>query len=134
MKRNDESNPETWEKDPVWDLLRQAPRAEARPSFVDDVVRAARLQEADEPWWKRLRMPLAFGSLATAATAVLVAFVILNNPPQPSAPGPVVLEEPAGLTEELAELDEVVRSEALLVAAEDPSAFSDAELVSLISY
>ena len=75
MKRPDDSTPENWEDDPVWSLLRQAPRVEARPSFADDVVRAARLAQAEEPWWRRLRLPLALGTLGTAATAVVVALV-----------------------------------------------------------
>lgn len=141
MNRPDDSNPENWEKDPVWNLLRQAPRVEARPSFADDVLRAARLEQADEPWWKRLRVPLALGSLGTAATAVIVAVVLLQND-RPAGPqdGPTQIatiseETPLATTEtSLESLDEMVRTEALLVAVEHPSAFSDAELVSLISY
>jgi len=137
MKRPDDSTPENWEDDPVWSLLRQAPRVEARPSFADDVVRAARLAQAEEPWWRRLRLPLALGTLGTAATAVVVALVMFNNRP---ADGGAVAAPLAGTgvevpaAESLESLDDMVRTEALLVAAEQPSAFSDAELVSLISY
>jgi hypothetical protein len=140
MKRLDDANPENWEKDPVWNLLRQAPRVEARPSFADDVVRAARLEQPEEPWWRRLRVPLALGSLGTAATAVVVALVMLNNPPAdsqaPSAPlaGSDAAVPAIPAAESLESLDEMVRTEALLVAAEQPGDFSDAELVSLISY
>lgn len=136
MKRNHDSNPGDWEKDPVWNLLRQAPAAQARPTFADDVLRAARLQEADEPWWKRFRLQLALGSLGTAVTAAVVAMVILQQSPNGRSDLDIVeVQPPAEPTlESLESLDEIVRTEALLVAAEDPSAFSDAELVSLISY
>jgi len=118
------------DQDPVWDLLRQAPRKEASPRFVDDVVRAARLAGQEQPWWKRFALPLSLGGLTTAATAVIVAMVIMKQPTS-TAPPEVVVTPP---TESLEVLDDLVRSEALLVAAENPSEFSDAELVSLILY
>lgn len=119
------------DQDPVWDLLRQAPTKEASPRFVDDVVRAARLAGQEKPWWKRFALPLSLGGLATAATAVVVAMVVMNNQPASVPPSEVVI---APATESLEVLDDLVRSEALLVAAENPSQFSDAELVSLIVY
>ena len=76
MKRDHENI----DQDPVWDLLRQAPRKEASPRFVDDVVRAARLSERDTPWWKRMGLPLAVGGLTTAATAAIVALLVFNQP------------------------------------------------------
>lgn len=132
MNRNDDSNPDSWEKDPVWDLLRQSPTAEARPSFANDVVRAARLQPEPRPWWKRFALPLAVGGLSTAATAALAVFLILQQP-EPQDPGASVAHNPTA-SSSLETLDEVVRTEALLVAAENPSEFSDAELVALIGY
>lgn len=118
------------DQDPVWDLLRQAPRREASPRFVDDVVRAARLAGQEQPWWKRYALPLSLGGLTTAATAVIVAMLLANQPVSTTSPE-VVISPPA---ESLEVLDDLVRSEALLIAAENPSKFSDAELVSLIVY
>lgn len=121
---------ESIDQDPVWDLLRQAPRRAASPRFVDDVVRAARLTGQEQPWWRRYALPLSLGGLTTAATAVIVAMLLANQPIS-TTPSEVVIAPPA---ESLEVLDDIVRSEALLVAAENPSRFSDAELVSLIVY
>lgn len=118
------------DRDPVWDLLRRAPRRDAGPRFVDDVVRAARVAQHEEPWWKRFRLPLAVGGLTTAATAAIAAALLLQAPPAPPAE---VVTGPSS-PESMAELDDYVRTEALIVAAENPSEYSDAELVSLISY
>lgn len=129
MKRDHESNPEAWEKDPVWDLLRQSPSLEARPSFTDDVVRAARLEPAPQAWWKRFALPIAVGGLTTAATAVIAIALLIQ---QPAIETPIVEVTPA--ESPLAALDEALRTEALLVAADHPADFSDAELVALIAY
>lgn len=131
MRRDQDSTPDSWEKDPVWDLLRQSPKAEARPSFANDVVRAARLQPEARPWWKRFALPLAVGGLSTAATAALAVFLIVQQPDAVDSPS--IVENPPAASS-LEELDEIVRTEALLVAAENPSEFSDAELVALIGY
>ncbi|MEM1082626.1 MAG: hypothetical protein AAGI48_00765 [Verrucomicrobiota bacterium] len=133
MSRKHENQPESWEKDPVWDLLRQSSRVEARPSFASDVVRAARLQAEVQPWWKRFAMPLALGGLSTAATAALAIFLIVQQP-DVADPGTPIAGGTPPASSSLEALDEVVRTEALLVAAENPSEFSDAELVALIGY
>ncbi len=130
MKREHDSTPDAWEKDPVWDLLRQSPAAKPRPSFTDDVVRAARLEPDLLPWWKRFAMPLAVGGLSTAATAAIAILLMIQ---QPATESPVV-ELATPEASYLEELDEALRTEALVVAAEHPSDFSDAELVSLIAY
>lgn len=121
------------DQDPIWDLLRQAPRREASPRFVDDVVRAARLAGQPQPWWKRLALPLSVGGLTTAAAAITIA-VLLNQQPGVTEGPDVAAAPPVEPTESLEVLDDLVASEALLVAAENPSEFTDAELVSLIVY
>lgn len=118
--------------DPVWDLLRQVPRRDAGPRFVDDTVRAARLSTAAEPWWRRLWVPLSLGGLATAGTAALAVFLITQQPESPEAVPIVDVTPPA--TESLDVLDDLARTEALSVAADYPAQFTDAELVSLITY
>lgn len=130
MKRDHDSNPEAWEKDPIWDLLRQSPSVEARPSFTDDVVRAARLEPKAQPWWKRFALPVAIGGLTTAATAAIAIILLVQ---QPSVEAPIVnVATPEASP--LEALDEALRTEALLVAADYPDEFSDAELVALIAY
>ncbi|MEP4076881.1 hypothetical protein [Haloferula sp.] len=131
MKRDHESKPEEWEKDPVWDLLRQSPAVEPRSSFTDDVVRAARLEPVSQPWWKRFALPLTVGGLTTAATAAAIAFLMTVQEP---AANPPVVEATPQETQSLEALDEALRTEALVAAADYPADFSDAELVSLIAY
>jgi hypothetical protein len=120
------------DQDPVWDLLRQAPTREASPRFTENVVRAARLAGQDQPWWKRLALPLSLGGLTAATAAVAMTIVALQDVPTTVAPEVVVT--PPAESSSLEVLDDLVRSEALLVAAENPSDFTDAELVSLIVY
>ena len=129
MKRDHESTPEAWEKDPVWDLLRQSPSIEARSSFADNVVRAGRLGSTQTSWWKRFALPIAVGGLTTAATAAIAIMLLIQ---QPAVEAPIADVAPAASP--LADLDEVLRTEALLVAADYPADFSDAELVALIAY
>lgn len=117
--------------DPIWALLRQSPRPQAGPRFVDDTVRTARLAGGTVPWWRRLWVPLSLGGLATAGTAALAVFLISQQPDTP-AEAPVVQTPPS--SESLDLLDDLVRTEALRVAAEYPSEFTDAELVSLLVY
>ncbi|MCH7228384.1 hypothetical protein [Haloferula sp. A504] len=128
MNREPEIDP----KDPLWDLLRQSPRHQAGPRFVDDTVRAARLAGSQQPWWRRVWVPLSLGGLATAATAAVAIFVISQQQDAQEAPALVGTTPPA--TETLDVLDDMVRTEALLIAADYPSEFTDAELVSLITY
>ncbi|MCU0797950.1 MAG: hypothetical protein MUF31_18670 [Akkermansiaceae bacterium] len=116
------------DQDPVWELLRQSPAHRPGPRFVDDTLRAARLMDAT-PWWKKIALPLALGSLATAATAVVIGLMFLpSSSTSPSQPGIVTAESP------LDDLDELVITEAVHFAAENPGEFTDAELVSLIAY
>ena len=129
MKRNHDSNSEAWEKDPVWDLLRQSPRVEVRSSFTDDVVRAARLEPKPQTWWQRFALPITVGGLSTAATAAIAIMLLVQ---QPEVQTPIVEVTPTAPS--LEALDEVLRTEALLVAADHPADFSDAELVALIAY
>ncbi len=129
MKRDHESTPEAWEKDPVWDLLRQSPSIEARPSFTDKVVRAARLEPTPTPWWKRFALPIAVGGLTTAATAAIAIMLLVEKPAVEDS-----IVEVAPAAAHLADLDEILRTEALRVAADYPADFSDAELVALIAY
>ncbi len=120
-----------WENDPVWKLLDQAGKPEARPSFVQDVLREVRLSdEATAPWWKILVGPkaLAGGALAAAAAVALVVSL------QPESGGEGMADN--GTTppkvEPAVPLSTLVEAELLLAASEDPSAFSDEELITML--
>lgn len=130
MKRDHDSNSDSLEKDPVWDLLRQSPSVEPRSSFTDNVVRAARLEPQPQPWWKRFALPMAVGGLTTAASAAIAILLLVQ---QPGDELPVV-DNKAPEASSLEAMDEILRTEALVVAAENPADFSDAELVALITY
>ena len=119
------------ENDPIWDLLRQSPVRGAGPRFVDDTLRAARLSGQD-PWWKKIVLPVALGGFASAATAAIVAFVLIQQPAVDS--GQPVAVTSAGEPASLEVLDEFVRTEAVGIAAESPADFTDVELVSLIAF
>lgn len=116
--------------DPVWQLLRQSPMAEPRPGFTDDVLRAARLAAARTPWWKRFALPLAGVSIAATA-AIALAVIAPDEPPAPPAQLAGASSDPEPSLESL---DELVRTETLLLAAENPSEFSDGELVALLAF
>jgi hypothetical protein len=141
--------------DPVWELLRQASPPKAGPRFVDDTLRTARAEPqsgrpgaADSGGWRKLfgwRFATAGGLTATAAAILLVVNIGPDEPvrddatagtPHSSRPSDSLQTPPAtgGASDSLALLDDAVATEALSYAAEDPGAFTDAELVSLIAY
>lgn len=130
MNRTPLPEDESWESDAVWKLLDEAPPASAGPRFVDDVMRAVRLEETPQPWWKRIFAPLPAAGLATAATAIALAVHSLVSVPSPVTT-PVVAT-PA--TESFAEVQDAADAEVLVAAADHLDQFSDNELVSLIGF
>ncbi len=147
MRGPDRDELEAMEKDPLWDLVRASPRPGARPDFASKVVRAARLQESSPAatGWQRWFAPLAISSGLAAAAAVVLAMAISGGPDIAAGPaGPIAGTEAdaAGAADpadsatelELTPVEDGLRTEVLIVAAENPGDFSDAELVSLISY
>jgi len=130
MNRTPLPEDESWESDAVWKLLDEAPPASAGPRFVDDVMRAVRLEETPQPWWKRLFAPLPAAGLATATAAIALAVHSLVSVPSPGHP-PVVT---APATESFAEVQNVADEEVLVAAADHLDQFSDNELVSLIGF
>lgn len=150
MKGPDRDELEAMEKDPLWDLVRASPRTEARPDFASRVVRAARLQEDPPParGWQRWFAPLAISSGLAAAAAVVLAMAISGGPDLTAGPAGTIAgtgadaaneADPANSADSAADLEltpveDGLRTEVLIVAAENPGDFSDAELVSLISY
>jgi hypothetical protein len=130
MNRTPLPEDESWESDAVWKLLDEAPPAAARPRFVDDVMRAVRLEETPQPWWKRLFAPLPVAGLATATAAIALAVHSLVSVPT-TGHSPVVVT-PA--IESFAEVQDAADAEVLVAAADHLDQFSDNELVSLIGF
>lgn len=118
------------DKDPVWDLLRQSPSQRPGPNFTANVVRAARLEKAEQPWWSRLWIPASIG-VALTGTAALVAVVLTLQSPSESA-GPMVTTLPADSS--LSDLQENYEAEVLLAASEHLASFSDEELVTMVGF
>jgi hypothetical protein len=129
MNRKPLNNDASWENDAVWKLLEQAPPATAGPRFADDVVRAARLMEQPQSWWKRLFSPAPLAGLA-AATAALAFAVVQWTSPVPGAGPDINLVNSA----RAAEIQEIAETETLLTAVDHLDDFSDTELASLIGF
>lgn len=115
-----------FEKDPVWDLLRQSAAHRPGPNFATDVVRAARLEAAKKPWWSRLIIPASVGAALAGAAALVVVTLTLQTKPG----GSVVTNPP----DSLAALQEDYETEVFLAAAEHLGDYSDEELVSMIGF
>jgi len=130
MNRTPLPEDESWESDAVWKLLDEAPPASAGPRFVDDVMRAVRLEETPQPWWKRVFAPLPVAGLTTATAAIALAVHSLISVPSPTG-APVVV---APATESFAEVQDAADAEVLVAAADHLDQFSDNELVSLIGF
>lgn len=117
--------------DPVWDLVDRAQPQEASPLFSRNVMREIRLAEhGPAPWWKRLltSRPLIASSLA-AATAVAILVSVKGSGP---ADNSGLADLPPALDTPLAELHDELNQELLMAAAEDPSLFSDEQLLALL--
>lgn len=131
MNRNAPHNDDSWEHDPVWKLLDQAPPATARGRFADDTVRAARLASQPAPWWKLVLRPLPIASLAAATAAVAIAVTSWND--QVRQPDTRVAVE-VTTDPHADEIADIAETEALIAAVDHIDEFSDNELVSLIGF
>lgn len=128
MKRDHHSSSD-FEKDPLWELLRESRAVRPSPNFATNVVRAARLEGQQKPWWSRIWLPAAIGtSLAGAAALVAVVFTLQSDP----GTLPVV-KTPAADTS-LAELQDDFENEVFLEASDHLGKYDDAELVSMIGF
>jgi hypothetical protein len=129
MKRDDSSA--DFEKDPVWELLRESAAQRPSPNFAANVVRAARLESQAKPWWSRLLVPASLGGLLAGATAlVMVTFALQTNPggKATTTPGQPTVDS------SLADLQDDYETEVFLAAAEHLGDYSDEELVSMIGF
>ncbi|WP_035604528.1 hypothetical protein [Haloferula sp. BvORR071] len=133
MKRDNHSD---FEKDPVWELLRESAAKRPSPNFASNVLRAARLegQEQVKPWWKSFLIPLSAGT-ALAGAAALVAVVMSMQSAAPQGRGPDrTAEAPIPKESSLAALEDTAQTEVFLTACENLGAYKDEELVSMIGF
>lgn len=115
-----------WENDPVWNLLDESPPAKAGPFFARNVMREIRLAgHARTPWWRKILSPVPLTAGAVAAAAAFVVLVAVNRPDTPIADGP---DTPASVVAEAFDVDQSL----LIAAVEDPSLFSDEEVLALL--
>ena len=129
MNRKPRHTDDSWENDAVWKLLDQSPPAEASARFVDDTVRAARLDGQSLAWWKRIFTPIPLAGLAGATAALVFSLTGLVGPS--AQPG----NQTAGQeTDRAAEIQDIAETETLIVAVDHLDDFSDNELVTLIGF
>ena len=132
---NDEEN-----NDPVWDLISQARKHRANPSFVRDVVREVQAQESEKT---HKNVFAFFGSrqfFAAAAAVALLAFAgysLLNKADMVAQVSPVLSSVSESTPEavyteviddRLGELEYVDE----LLAVQDPVLLSDADIAMLL--
>ena len=130
-----DKNQESWENDPVWNLVDSAEAPKAGPAFAQDVMRKVRQSEAApaRPWWKSLFAPVPLAAGALAAAAVITFLVAFPGTPEGSGGGiakgndmpsdPPVVE---------IQIEEELDQQLLIAAVEDPSLFSDEELLAML--
>ena len=120
------------ENDSVWDLLDASPARKASPVFLQNTLREIRLAEADKPtpWWKKILSPKP---LAASALAACAAVAIIVNLPSGSDSQDIADKDPIPADPSpLAEVENSLADELLLSAAENPSLFSDQEVLAFL--
>jgi hypothetical protein len=129
MNRTKPTPDSSWESDAVWKLLDQAPPVTASPRFVDETVRAARLDAKETRWWSRLFFsPAPLAGLAAGAAAVTFTFISMMGT-TPEADWHL-----AELDSHAYAIQEIAETETLIAALDQLDDFSDDELVSLIGF
>ena len=118
--------------DAVWNLIDQSSSLEPSGSFTQDTLRRSRLEETGKSsWWQKILTPIGLVSISGTAVAAIALMVALKADPTPVTPSLIVDHKPAP-TEEWSELEDQLASALLVTASEDPSLFSDEELVALL--
>jgi hypothetical protein len=127
---SDNSSDNSWESDAVWKLLDHGTQTTPSPRFLDDTLRAIRLEPVNTSWWKRILSPIPLTGLATAAAAITLTFIAFN---QDTPTVPTITETRATPQEtSLAAIQDIAEAELLNAAIDHLDDFSDHELVSLI--
>lgn len=89
--QNKEQNKGAPENDPVWNLLDQAPPAKASGVFLQNTLRATRLQSSRLNFWQRFNHPII--AVPTLAALVICAYIALQSPSESPAPSLTMTEE-----------------------------------------
>ncbi|MCW1924629.1 hypothetical protein OKA05_18840 [Luteolibacter arcticus] len=134
MKRDQHSSSDfasDLEKDPVWELLRESRAVRPSPNFASNVVRAARLEGQEKPWWNRIWIPAAIGTTLAGAAALVAVVLTLQSQPGTDDRQMVATPSPNAT---LAELQEDFENEVFLEASDHLGKYDDAELVSMIGF
>ncbi len=117
------------EADPVWDLVDKAPTQPASSHFASATVRMVReQQERKSAWWKQFFAPMPLAGMAAAAAAVALVISLNFSGTQPGTT--VSVPDSA----EGAAIQEVVEVEMLMEVADNPSEFSDQEVIALLGF
>lgn len=125
MKTKSHQPEESWESDPVWQMLGNASTTKAGPRFADNTLRVIRTTPNKVSWWKQLFAPGPITGLGTAATLTALAIAFFPNPEiSPLSADPALGYE----TEEITEI------ESLITSIEQVEELSDSELIALIGY
>ena len=135
MKRDSHSSSDfakDLHKDPVWELLRESRSVRPTPNFADNVVRAARLEGQEKPWWSRIWIPAAIGTSLAGAAALVAVVVTLQS--QSGVKGGNIVAYPTKADSSLAELQADFENEVFLEASDHLGKYDDAELVSMIEF
>ncbi len=116
--------------DTVWSLVDRSSNAQPSPTFVENTLRRTRLAHSEKTsLWQKFFSPIGLLGTSSAALAALALVFTLNSQPSVSTPDIVIQDEP---TQEWTELEDVLATELLVSATEDPSLFSDAEVIALL--
>jgi len=136
-RRQSKRSQEDWD-DSMWNLLGKASHQEPDAMFARDIVRKTRLLGRPKATLSGMLAgifsPLRI-SLVTAAVAAVVCITGVSHfwPEPPSSPIPA-LATLSDTQESAVALTELIISESLSAAAEDPSLFTRDEVVAMIGF
>lgn len=123
------SDDDDWEKDMIWDLLRESTPRRASAGFANQVMQSVRDsgQMGESTHWHKA----AFRSALGVAAALVLAFAWWSSS---TVERNDVVTADAVMADEFEPLEEAVTQQVLLAAADQLHDFSDTELVTLIGF
>lgn len=138
---NSQTPADEWNtSDPVWKLLDEASSPEPDVFFARNVVRATRLMEQSRPsLGERLAAIFTPPRLALGAAACVSATLLWQMLPTspPAGAGAITVQPPVestnpGDSADMTELSDLVMTETLTAAAEDPTIFTRDEVATML--
>ena len=119
------------ENDPLWQLLKESPHLEAGPFFSRNVMREIRALEAEKPsLWQKIRRARAAWTTTCAIGLAATAALILSLNLSPRSPESTTLAASPSVASTA--LETYLDEELLRVAADEPSLFSDDEVIAML--